>query len=214
MLTSRKISETQRTLKNFRELRWRSSTKPSNIRVETFWVIRTNVRKEKFLLYMKLKFLIEGLTEDELQLLIDAPGILSDSLFLDALRAIRFGISLKILEQRLQQLYTLGITQFNFSLNLYYTLSGTISYQTYLSEKPIGKIKRFSGYVRNSSSVGSKRKSGTRAIPEHFQWNNSVEYDYFHFLTVGELTSGASGGNSLILKSSIRTKRKTPKLKK
>lgn len=214
MLTSRKISETERTLKSFRELRWRSSTKPSNNKVKTFWVVRTNFRKEKFLMYLKMKFLIEGLAEDELQLLIDAPGVLSDNLFLDALRAIRSGISLRVLEQRLQQLKIFGLSTFDFSLNLYFTFNGTISYQMYLSERPIGKIKRFSGYVRNSSSVGSKRQSGTRSLPEHFLWNSSVEYDYFHFLTVGELTSGASGGSSLILKSSDRTKRKTSKSKR
>jgi len=212
MLTSRKISESQKSLRGFREYRWRSSTIPSNNRVETFWVIRTNLRKEKFLMYMKMKLLIEGLPEDELQLLVDAPGVLNDNLFLAALRAKRSGVSLEVLEQRLERLFNLGLSLLIFNINLYYTLKGTARFSMFLAEKPIGKTKRFSGYVRNSSAVGSKRQSRSNVVPEHFQWSFNVEYDYYSFLSVGELTSGAPGDNNLILKSSNRTKRSSTKI--
>lgn len=210
MLTSRKISVSLKKLDNFREFRWKTSTTPSNVKYETFWVIRTNVRREKFIWYLKVKFLVEGLGTDELQMLIDCPSVMKDNLFFDALRAQRSRVSTRLIGERLTILNKHGLGTFSFNLNLYYTFRGTIAYQTYVAEKPIGKFKKFSGYVRNSSSVGSKRQSGTRSEPENFQWKMAIEYDYYTFLTVGELTTGASGGSNVTLKSSERTKRQKP----
>lgn len=209
MQTSIKISESRKKVKAFRTLRWRAFVNPTNNRAETFWLVHTNFRKGRFISYMKMKHLIEGLPEDEQQILFDFPGVLEDDLFVNALRAKQTGVSLKTLEEKFHQLFLMGITKEEFSSNLFYTLDGTITYQIYRIERAIGKVKKFSGYVRNSSSVGSKRAKTTQPDPEHFVWTNAVEYDYYSFFTVGDLISGASGGLIFTLKSSNRTKRKT-----
>jgi len=151
---------------------------------------------------------IEDLSDDEKQMLIDAPGVLNDKLFIAALRAKMSGISQEILWARMQMLSILQLVNKDFNPNLFYTLRGTISLSIELTQRSIGKIKRFSGYVRNSSAVGSKRNSGlNRREPEHFQWNSNEETDYYHFLTVGELKTTKALGSHFTLKSSDRTKR-------
>jgi len=181
---------------------------PSKESNETFWIIRTNFRKDKFLMYKKLECLIEGLSVDELQMLADAPGVLNDRLFISALRAKRTNMELNVLLDRLQILFNLRLTNYQYDLNLFYTYKGTISLQIELTERSIGKFKKFSGYVRNSSAVGSKRNSGlNRREPEDFQWNSNEEVDYFYFLTVGELKTTTALGSHFTLTSSKRTKR-------
>jgi hypothetical protein len=63
-----------------------------------------------------------------------------------------------------------------------------------LTRRTIRKVKKYSGYVRNSSAVGSKRTSKV-FIPEaeSFEWNYNVEIDFYSYLTVGEFNSGLSG---------------------
>lgn len=57
--------------------------------------------------------------------------------------------------------------------------------------KPIGQIKKFSGYVKTPSSVGSKKGNKVQPDPRTVDFINSVEFDYYLLLTVGRL-SGAS----------------------
>jgi hypothetical protein len=58
--------------------------------------------------------------------------------------------------------------------------------------KSIRKVKKYSGYVRNSSSVGSKKFSKTsNHIPETFEWSSYEELDYYEFLTVGRFSGTA-----------------------
>jgi len=157
-----------------------------------------------------MELLFFGLNEADMQMLIDAPGVMKDEIFLSALRAKSNNIiSSETLEFRLLQLYNLGLYKDQMSPNLYYTWNGTISYQLLLETYAIGKIKKFSGYVRNSSSVGSKRSRSSSREPEHFEWTNASEYDYYAFFSVGELKLGTPGGQSFTLKSPNRTKRNT-----
>lgn len=142
----------------------------------------------------------------EYRLLLDAPGVLSDNLFFDALRAWNTEIPRKILWQRLeilQKLLNLPV----WNINLYYTLKGTVKYEIYEMRSPIRKVEKYSGYVRNSSAVGSKRNS-IRFIPEpeRFEWNTNVEIDYFLFLSVGEFDTGIPGSTITLTmdKSKVR----------
>jgi hypothetical protein len=165
-------------------------------------------------MYKKLEMVINGLSDDEVQMLIDAPGVLNDKLFISALRAKRSGVSDETLWTRIAMLTSLQLASKDFNPNLFYTLRGTISLTIELTQRSIGKIKRFSGYVRNSSAVGSKRNSGlNRREPEHFQWNSNEETDYYHFLTVGELKTTKALRSHFTLKSSDRTKRNPNKQK-
>lgn len=84
------------------------------------------------------------LNEVEYRLTIDAPGVLTDNLFFDALRAWNTEVPKKILWQRLQTLQNL----LNLSIwnpNLYYTLKGTLSYEISELRSPIRKVEKYSG---------------------------------------------------------------------
>lgn len=184
----------QGKLKNFRVHKWKSSNNQPNKSTKTFWEIRTPQRKHTFIEYLKLKALMGKSSEAELKVLYDAPGVLNDDLFLDALRAWKSGISEEILWQRLNFLQRLeGLTQ--WSPNLYYTYNNCFVYELREIRTPIRKVNKYSGYVRNSSAVGSKSQSNLhKPEPEIVEWiNNEKEIDYYFFLTVGEFHSGSPG---------------------
>lgn len=176
-----------------RTFSWKSSNQQPNSTTETFWVVKTNVRLVKFLDCLKLKHLLLGLSEEELQLLVDSPKLFQDLLFLDSLRALS-SLSLKEdrqtrirLVERLQRLRScLGQTRWD--LNLLYTYLGNIYYEVTEVRLPIRKVKKFSGWVRNSSAVGSKRSSGiTKPECEIFETLLFEELDYYPFLISKEL---------------------------
>jgi hypothetical protein len=82
-----------------------------------------------------------------------------------------------------------------WSENLLYTKLGSTGYHIQELRQAIRKADKYSGYVRNSSSVGSKSTNKIfRPEPETFEWNKSVKIDFLEFLTVGEFSSGAPGG--------------------
>lgn len=202
MLTILYHSATANKLGHFRELSWRSSNNLSDSRTETFWKIKTNFRKFNFIEYLKMKLLILGsksMSLGEIRCLYDAPGVLQDNLYVDALRAWNTEVEKKVLWQRLAWLQLLTDKK-PWSENLFYTLNGIIRYELEELRFSIRKVIKFSGYVRNSSQVGSKKSSNIyRPEPERFEWTTNVEIDFFLFLTVGEFDSGIPG-STIILK--------------
>lgn len=193
MFTILEQSVSKQKLKSFRTLKWRSSNKPKNESSETFWVVRTQFRRQKFLQYLQMKRLLDLCSDFELRCLYDVPGVLEDNLYLDALRAWKTDVPKDILWQRLQVIQRF-LQRPEWSPNLFYTYDGTICYEMMETLRPIRKVKKYSGYVRNSSSVGSKRNSRLSLHePESFEWNSNVEIDYYSFLTVGEFFSGQPG---------------------
>lgn len=194
---------------------WMSSSSPSNELSRTFWRVVSSVRLSTFLLYKKLEWLFGTITESDMQMLIDSPGFFSDNVFLDALRALSNKVTDKeTLAEDMAVLFEMGIIQTNYSPNLLYTLRGVVQSQITLETVSIRQAKKFSGYVRNSSSVGSKRK-GTLSIPEPeiSEWTNPSVFDFYHFFSVGEFSTGQPGATKLILTRSGRPKRKNPKRK-
>lgn len=193
MLTILAQSVSDRRLKNFRTLKWKSSNNLANSLTETFWITRTSFRQFTFIEYLKIKRLMMQTTEIEERLLYDAPGALRDNLFIDALRAWMTETPRDILWQRLQLLQRL-LGRPSWSKNLYYTYDNCITYEISENRRSIRKGKKYSGYVRNSSAVGSKRATGSpKPEPERFEWSLTEEIDYYHFLTVGEFNSGLPG---------------------
>jgi len=206
MLTILEESEFGGTLRKFRTIRWNSSNILPNTATKTFWQVDTLQRKFNFIEYMKMKMLLSNLSLLEYRCFVDAPGVLTDNLFMDAVLAFRMDLDKDLLMQRLNILQNLmGRREWN--TNLFYTLSGVIKYRIQECRKAIRPADKYSGYVRNSSSVGSKHFSNiTIPIPETFEWNQYEQIDFLRFLTVGELTSGSPGGNLFTL-----TRTKSPK---
>lgn len=187
--------------------KWNSSNNLANTLTKTFWEVKTSVRKFNFIRYLKLKMLMEEISESELRCLLDAPGVLNDDLFVDALRAKQSGIPDKILWQRVEKLTEIFDLP-TFSPNLYYTLRNNITYELRELRSPIRQVKKYSGYVRNSSAVGSKKQSKTsKPEPEIFEWNSGYDRDYYYFLTVGEFISGLPGDIFFTLKRAKSSKR-------
>jgi hypothetical protein len=143
---------------------------------------------------MKMKLFFQGLNLVEYSCLIDAPGVLTDEVFVSALIAERTIRDPKILLPRLNFLLQY-MDRKTWSENLLYTKLGSTGYHIQELRQAIRKADKYSGYVRNSSSVGSKSTNKIfRPEPETFEWNKSVKIDFLEFLTVGEFSSGAPGG--------------------
>jgi hypothetical protein len=141
-----------------------------------------------FLEYLKMKHLFGSATLFEVRLLLDGPGVLKDALYLDCLRAKISEIPIETLLRRLRFLQELQRRQ-PWSLNLYHTYSGCVKYEIQEVRIPIRKVKKYSGYVRTPSAVGSKsRKGGSRVIPETDLWFDVEELDFYGFLTVGKFS--------------------------
>jgi len=211
MLTILLKSVSERKLGSFRTSRWKSSDNLANTLTETFWNVRSSCRKFTFIEYLQLKVLLGKASLTEVKCCYDAPGVLTDELFISALRAWKTDLPESLLWKRLQLLQRLE-GRSEWSLNLFYTYDNVIKYDIELSRRSIRKVKKYSGYVRNSSAVGSKR--GTRIHipePEIGEWNTNVEKDYYLFLTVGEFDSGPPGNVIFTLKRTKSSKRKPRK---
>ena len=194
-------------IRNFRNLKWSSSNNLPNTLTETFWRIRTPNRQLTLIEFLKMKRIIGEINPVEERCLLDAPGVLGDNLFIALVRAQRSGIPLELLMERLQTIQLLEKLPL-WDFNMFWTLSGVLLYEIEEIRRSIRKVKKYSGYVRNSSAVGSKRSSGkTRPEPEISEWNFDVETDYFKFLTVGEYDSGAPGGLNFTLMRTKSSKR-------
>lgn len=207
MLTILEKSGSRIRLNNFHTHKWKSSNNLANTLTETFWNIRTPQRKFTFIEYLQLKVLTGNASRVETRCCYDAPGVLEDDLFIDALRAWKTDVPRKILWQRLSTLQRLD-SRTVWSENLYYTYDNVFIYELEEIRRSIRKVKKYSGYVRNSSSVGSKRSSKShRPQPEIIEWNTNVKIDYYSFLTVGEFNSGTPGDVIFTLNEAKKPKR-------
>lgn len=196
-----------------RTFRWRSLSTISEItRTESFWKIKTNVRLQTALSFMKLLFIWGKLTNRLQQVILDHPGTLQDPIFRAlAVAKVQTGIPLEELVDRLTRLKLLLGGQNLYQNGLIPQWSGAIVIEISEETFPIRPFKRFSGYVRNSSSVGSKRgnKFTFEPIPEKFSTERFEEYEFiYEAITVGEVVS-RSGNLSVTLKKTLReSKRK------
>lgn len=153
-----------------------------------------------------MKHLVLGLEIFELRCLFDAPGVLTDDLYCDALRAWQSDVPKKILWQRLEWIQEL-LDLRPWSFNLFNTLNGTITYRISEMRSSIRKSAKYSGYVKNSSQVGSKKASAIYVPePERFEWAPSVEIDFYLFLTVGEFDTGVPGSTIILMKDKSKVR--------
>lgn len=187
--------------KNFKKkFRLGSSNNRADNLSKTFWSVQTNVKRFTLLRYLKMKALMGLCSDLEYRVLLDWSGVLEDILFIDALRARNEGVPLETLFQRVAWVQKLD-NMIPWGINLYFTLDNVVSYNIEEVRMTIRPVKKFSGYVRNSSSVGTKSKSTIYVPePESFEWKEDVKKDFYTFFSVGEWNSGASGNFVLTLK--------------
>lgn len=154
-------SEKKLISRRFHTYRWRSSAQQPNEQTETFWELQSKQRLSTFIECKKLELFLNGLDSTEYQGLVDAPGFFTDRLFLELMRVLANQPSSRLAEQReclLQKLAPLQsmLCRPVWTKNLLYTYLGILDYRLQHLRVPIGKVNKFSGWVRNSSAVGSK----------------------------------------------------------
>jgi len=175
---------------HLRVYRWSSSNQQPNSTTKTFWELRSSVRLATFLNSKKLELFLKGLPNFELRGLIDAPGFFKDHLFLELLQALASlqncsENSIDPKEDLLQRLHPvqslLGMSI--WSENLLNTYKGVLRYELSEIRQPIRKVKKFSGWVRNSSAVGSKRRTGSLDLDPEITKDIFVveKIDFFHY---------------------------------
>lgn len=200
-------SVSDKELRNFRILKWNSSNNRADSATKTSWQVKTLYHKFNFIDFLKMKMFLFGLDEDLYRCLIDAPGVLTDELFVSAIIAKRIVMDEKRLLQRLNILQRLTNRR-EWNTNLYYSLNQRFGYEILEVRQATRKADKFSGYVKNSSAVGSK--SSNRIFipePELVEWSETVKIDFLNFLTVGDLSSGTPGGNLFTLTRAKSSKR-------
>lgn len=200
-------------LRNFRIHRWNSSNNLPDSATKTFWQVRSLQKKFKLIEFLKMKHLYFGLSLDETRCLMDAPGVLNDDLWVSAVIAKNTGMNFELLEDRLNILQSF-LGQREWTYNLFFSISGQMKFQIQEIRQATRSATKFSGYVRNSSAVGSKssKRLGTPE-PESVEWIDTEKIDFLRFLTVGEFASGTPGGNFFTLMRSKRSKRLDSKIK-
>jgi hypothetical protein len=132
----------------------------------------------------------------ELRCLLDEPSVLRDQLFIDILIS-RKQVSLQLLLKRIAYLKQLFPINF-IDLKTYRQYEKQFVYRIREIDIPTRKPKKYSGWVRNSSAVGSKRSGPRRELIPSFNVEENVQdFSFLEFLTVGELM-----GRSVSLKHS------------
>lgn len=186
------------------ELHWWSSTPSKMNPGQTFWFVTSRNSKDKFLLLLKYKELVGEIEKVEQRCLFDQLGTLRDELFLASLTAHRVNnVPLKSLLGRVEFLAKLYDLPFLTSKD--YQAQKGQPYEIREIDLPTRRPKKYSGWVRNSSAVGSKR-SGPKIEPDvKFGFEEYVrEFNFLEFLTVGELM-GRSVSFSTLTKDPIRS---------
>lgn len=192
-------------LRNYRTLRWRSSTNSHQQAVRTSWEILSPQREHTLLHYLQTKNILGLTSEIEQRALYDHPKGLTD-IYTAVLLAQKVGIESDIFEERCRILARLTNTR-PFEFSKFKVFEGNVRFQLREITFQIRRPTPYSGYVRNISSLGKGRKRNQKPESETFEWTNSVEIDYYEFLIVGALTTGNARGLYCTLKEAKKQKR-------
>jgi hypothetical protein len=143
--------------------------------------------RPKVIEYLWLKFLWDELSRGEFRLFILLPEVLKDDLKSSALRA-RLVMSKKGLRDRIVNCPFLP--EERKPLRIKYQGYKRLNVEFYEFERNLPKTPKFSGWVRSSSAVGSKRKPGGPSFLEPLAINEldyaENVFDWYHYLTVGD----------------------------
>jgi len=186
--------------KGLRSFTWKVNNSNTEItRSVSFWHVQSNWREASLLRYLRLKYFWEKLSPTEVQFCFDHPKFLSDVEF-NVMLSLLANTELtreEITERSRQVLALLGKKSF-FRKLLMRQWDNNVVVIADLVKRSIAKRKSFSGWVRSSSSVGSK--SSRPSIPDPFilDDNGVVDFDEFEFLYRGILDQSVSA-NSLTI---------------
>jgi len=170
-----------------RTLRWGSNTVSRYNSGKTFWIVETKLRKETFIRLLRTKYLWGLAKPIEVQALLDEPSSLRNTIFTDSLLAKQINkVPLVKLWPRIGYLHSLG--KVSFMSTKAFECIVNFPYRITEYDIPIRPPKKYSGYVRNPSAVGAKRRIQRQPeIPEKVVEEYVQECSFLEFLTVGDL---------------------------
>jgi len=158
------------------------SPSPELTRSESVWHVQSNMRTETVLKFMRLRWFWKDFEPEEEELFFSQPRFLNDVEFNVILALLgNTELSRKEISEKMEKALNLLGKKSNFRHLLLPQWSGRISVIADLVTRTIGKHKAFSGWVRNSSSVGSKRRGPS--IPEPISDDMpEIKFDEYNFL--------------------------------
>lgn len=155
---------------------------PELTRSESCWRVESSQPKEQMLKFLRLKYFWTECTKQEHELMFAHPEFLKDLEF-NVLLTVLASTELsreEIVRRAESALKFIGKSS-NFRKRLLPQWNNDIFLKCELTTRPIRPHKAFSGWVRNASSVGSKKSS--LSIPEPIVAIFSEErFDEFNFL--------------------------------
>lgn len=174
---------------------WKAYSPSSELtRSQSFWNTWSSCSEEKMLRFLRLRafWLETNFTEREFA--FSHPKFLNDVEF-NALLTVLATTELTKSEivRRCEYVLNLIGKRSNFREGLLKQWDSNILISSTLTTGPIGKHKAFSGWVRNSSSVGSKRSvrsSNPEPLAEDFSEDMFDEYEFLvEAISVGSIES-------------------------
>lgn len=169
------------------------STNTEIRRSKTLWYIESNSKRETLLKYFRLRFLLfkNILSERELLLFFSFNEFFSIDLYSILLLEEREKIPLEVLLIRYERWCALRSKQNDLRRELLLQLENNVICFVTEAEASIGFFKKYSGYVRNSSSVGSKKSQPKTELHLNIEYSDENELEeniqLLNFLTVGKL---------------------------
>lgn len=143
--------------------------------------------------YLWLKFLWDELSRKEFELFLSLTEIINNEKKFATLRAVNLN-GKKITRKKLVWYETL--LEGKSSNRLRYLGFRQLVVEIYDYQRSLPKVPKFSGWVRSSSSIGSKSPRGSSFLEPLAILENDYEnkvLDWYHLLTVGEIGQFPSG---------------------
>jgi len=136
--------------------------------------------------YLWLKFLWDNLTREEMKLFLTLPENLNDEMKFATLRAVLLFPKKKIRDRLNLILRRLGEKEF---LREQYLGYKRLDVEIHEITRKLPRVPKFSGWIKSSSAVGSKRPQGPRNLEPLAIIENDYEdfiFDWYTNLTVDD----------------------------
>jgi len=189
--------------RSFMTFKWRANCLPSEItRSEAFWHVRSTFNEDAMIRYLRLKYFWNELQGEQIELAFDHPRFLRSVEF-NVLLALLANTELTRLEISIRAERALSVLnrKSEFRFNLLSTWDQNIRLVAERETRTIRPHKRFSGWVRNASALGSKHKTKVFIPDPLFEEYPEESFDEFEFL-YGLISVGNLESNTGILRLS------------
>jgi len=161
----------------------------------------------KVVQYLWLKFLWDELSKEEMKLFLMLPEILNSEIRISTIRAILILGKRKVRNRLNRYLSFLG--KETFTREQYHGFK-RLDVEIHEYQRSLPKVPKFSGWIRSSSAVGSKRSGGPSFL-EPLAINDNdyedFELDWYSILTVGDQELFSQWNMSITLKRPEGSKR-------